>query len=90
MEKNPCAEWLAMMRQACKTGTLDAHHAAQLEKEAAQAGCRRADMVEHKDHKDLFKQAGAQSECPYMYAVRRGFPLYNYQKCHYTKFFDKK
>ncbi len=90
MDKNPCAKWVAMMKESCKTGTLNQQLAERLEEEAAKAGCRRVDLTESKNHKDLFKKAGALSQCPELLAVRGSFPVYNFENCQYTKFFKRK
>lgn len=89
METNPVTQWRTLMAQACKTGKLDRQALTQAETKAVEAGHRRTDMAEPKECKPFFDQAGAQSLCPRLLAVRRGFfPVYDYDNCQFTKFFE--
>lgn len=85
-----CAAWRNAMAYMCKHGTFDQNLLAQAEKQALSNGCRHTDMVGPKECKPFFDQAGAQSDCPYLYGASGPVPLYDYRRCHYTKFFENK
>lgn len=90
MDKNPCWAWTRALTVACQKGSLDTQLLNEAELRARKSGCTRVSMVESKDCKPFFDQAGAQAECPRLLAVNGPVAYYDYQKCRYSKFFESK
>ena len=89
MDHNPCALWTRAVKVACQRGQWDSHTMQEAELRASKSGCTRADVVESKECKPFFEQAGAQAECPRLRGVTGSMPVYDFANCRYTKFFEK-